>query len=244
MQFNSLIRKKVIRLISLLTNSDYSKSIFYHDIHSKKKFTSMSTSISQFKSHILAVRDLGFDIVPKVTKNKRQLEISFDDGYLGLYENIRFLEELQISLQFFITTSFLGKLNYIDKIKLEELSNFSFVKIASHTHFHKDLTSLSKNELRLEFRTSKHILEDITNKEIDTISYPFGRFSPLVVSVAKEMGYNIQYSSIPGPFSCEVFDGVKRRSLVQDYSVCDLEAVLRGGDNILSSWYLKKHFMI
>ena len=75
------------------------------------------------------------------------------------------------------------------------------------------------------------------------ISYPFGKFSPSVILAAKEIGYKIQYSSIPGPFCNEIFDNVKRRSLVQFSNIDDLQAILRGGDNILASWYLKKHFI-
>ena len=38
--------------------------------------------------------------------------------------------------------------------------------------------------------------------------------------------------------------GVKRRSLVQHLSKERLFSVIKGGDNIFSSWYFKKHFRL
>ena len=161
MEINNFIRNRLVRGMSFFTDSDYSKAIFYHDIHKKRKFTEMSTSIEQFKNHINLIRDLKFNLVPSIVNQYKEVEISFDDGFLGLYENINLLKELDLDLQIFITTSFLGKQNYIDKIKLEELSRLSFIKISSHTHTHRALNNLSEKDLREDLIKSKDILESI-----------------------------------------------------------------------------------
>ena len=57
----------------------------------------MSTPIGMFKKHIQIIRDNGYEIVAEITKPKGQIEISFDDGFLGLFDNIHIINEFKIN---------------------------------------------------------------------------------------------------------------------------------------------------
>ena len=76
MAISSLVRIFIIRIASLFYVSRRSKVIFYHDIHSDNKYTDMSTSIELFKRHIKIIRENGYEIVPEITQQKGQIEIS------------------------------------------------------------------------------------------------------------------------------------------------------------------------
>ena len=244
MKIATLIKKQLIIFASYLTSSDASKAVFYHDIHDRKIYTDMSTSIDIFKLHIQIIQDAGFIIVPKITEDKKQIHISFDDGYLGLYENIDVISELNVPIEVFVSTSFLNTNQYMTKSQLSDLASSRLIIISSHSHTHSRLDMFSLYNLEYDLKKSKDILEDIISSNVNNLAYPFGKFSPAVIDVASKIGYINQFSSIPGPFFSELFPDVKRRSLVQDLSGRYFYAVLKGGDNMLSSWYFKKHFSL
>ena len=121
MALSSFIRISIIRFTSLFYTNKKSKVIFYHDIHAGKQYTAMSTPIELFKRHIHIIRKNGYEIVSGITEDYGQIEISFDDAFLGLYENIHVIKRLQIPIRIFIVSSFLEKENHINKEKLQEL---------------------------------------------------------------------------------------------------------------------------
>ena len=237
-----MIKNIIINLSSLIKNADDSKCIFYHDIHSKNRFTDMSTPVDLFVKHINVIRDLGFEIVSEITKEKGQISISFDDGFKGFYENIEVINRLKIPITIFVVSSYLGEENFITKVQLKELHNNPLVTIQSHTHTHPDLTLLSSEKLEEELRKSKQILDEICGVEINSICFPKGLFSKRVVEIATKIGYTTQYSSLPGNYYNEFFPTVKRRSLVQFSSEKEFCSILKGGDDFLNYWYTKKHF--
>jgi len=242
MDLKNMIKNIIINLSSLIKNADDSKCIFYHDIHSKNRFTDMSTPVDLFVKHINVIRDLGFEIVSEITKEKGQISISFDDGFKGFYENIEVINRLKIPITIFVVSSYLGEENFITKVQLKELHNNPLITIQSHTHTHPDLTLLSSEKLEEELRKSKQILDEICGVEINSICFPKGLFSKRVVEIATKIGYTTQYSSLPGNYYNEVFPTVKRRSLVQFSSEKEFFSILKGGDHFLNYWYTKKHF--
>ncbi|MEC9209434.1 MAG: polysaccharide deacetylase family protein [Bacteroidota bacterium] len=216
--------------------------IFYHDIHASKKYTDMSTSIELFKKHIQIINETGYEIVSEVTNDNGQIEICFDDAFLGLYENIEFLKEQNIPIHLFVISSCLNRENYINEKQLLELNKSDIIKISSHTNTHRILNQLDKNEIEKELKESKKILENLLGAQVDSICYPEGKFNKKTISIAKTVGYKKQYSSLPGFFSEKFGDNVVRRSLVQFAREKEFKAILRGGDHILAFWYKFKHF--
>ena len=242
MGVSKFIRIGLIILSSLFRNSNRSKVIYYHDIHDSIKYTDMSTSIFLFRKHIKIIRESGYEIVSEITKENGQIEICFDDAFLGLYENIEFLFKYNIPIHLFVITSYLGRENYINEKQLLEISKLDLIKISSHTHTHKVLNQITENELTIELQKSKEILESLLDVKVDSICYPEGKFNDSAIEIAKSVGYQNQYSSLPGFFSCKFKDNVIRRSLVQFALTEEFKAILKGGDHILSFWYKLKHF--
>jgi hypothetical protein len=132
--------------------------------------------------------------------------ISFDDGYQHLSE---YLLSMMNSWQFvplvFMPTALIGKSNnwdyshfvrperHLDVADIRMLSDKGVV-FGSHGHSHSDLTSLSDDDLAMELRRSREILEDVTGKAVLHISYPFGRSDAKVAAAARDAGYKHGYT--------------------------------------------------
>lgn len=127
--------------------------------------------------------------------------LSFDDGYETFYQYVYpILKDMAIPATLFIPTDFIGKTNqwdytgsvfpskHLSREQIIELSKNS-ITIGSHGMAHQCLTQLSNRFLKIELSRSKEILEDIIERKISFISYPFGRFNTEVESVATEVGY-------------------------------------------------------
>lgn len=236
------IKIAIVRFASLFYFKKRSKVIFYHDIHSDKQYTEMSTPIEVFKNHMQIIAKNGYEIVPEITKPKGQIEICFDDAFLGLYENIELIKKLKIPIQLFVISSYLNKKNHINKEQLIELNNNSLIIIASHTKSHKILNNISEDDIIAELKESKSELEVLLDSVVTSICFPEGKFNHRVVQIANYLGYKKQYSSLPGFYCNEVLPSVKRRSLVQFANNTEFESILKGGDHLFSLWYKFKHF--
>ena len=242
MAITSFIRISIIRVFSFFYFSKKSKIIYYHDIDSNKKYTDMSTPVELFKMHINIIRENGYEIVNEITKPLGQIEICFDDAFLGLYDNIELIKELNIPIHLFVVSFFLEKENHINKEQLLLLNKLTQIKVSSHTQAHQVLNIASESLLKNELENSKNSLEGLLNISVDTICYPEGKFNNTVVELAEGVGYNRQYSSLPGFYFNDFLPNVKRRSLVQFAGKKEFKAILKGGDHVLAFWYIFKHY--
>jgi len=244
MEIGAAFRRKIVHFAKQKTKK-YSKVLVYHDIHDDIKYTDMSTSINQFTRHINIIRDMGFEIVKNITKTENQVQITFDDAFLGIYNNFYIIDKLNVHITIFVITSYLKNIYpYINHEQLNTLNKSSLVSIGSHTHSHRKLNALSRKSLLFELRKSKQKLEDLLSVKITDLCYPEGKFSKKVIKIATDLGYNKQFSLIPGRYDKQLFKNVQRRSLVQHADDKEFENILMGGDNILEKWYMFKHYSL
>ena len=101
---------------------------------------------------------------------------------------------------------------------------------------------VSESEIEIELETSKKLLEDILDKQFNSLCFPEGKFNKKVIDIAKKMGYSNLYASIPGFYFDQFSEGVIKRSLVQFASKGEFKAIVKGGNHILSKWYQIKHY--
>ncbi len=234
------IKIAIIKFASVFYFKKRSKVIFYHDIHSDKKYTEMSTPLDLFKKHIQIIRESGYEIVSEITKPIRQIEICFDDAFLGLYDNIELINKDNIPIHLFVISSYLDSENHIKNEQLLELNKNPLFTISSHTKTHKILNEISETEIKIELQNSKSDLERLLGRDVKSICFPEGKFNNKVLEIATQLGYKKQYSSLPG-FS-DLNNSLVYRSLVQFAKEKEFKAILKGGDHILQFWYKLKHF--
>ena len=239
MIFLKYFKKLLIQISSLFYFNKRSKVIFYHDIHDLISHTHMSTPIDLFKEHVSIIRNQGYEIVNNITKEYGQIEICFDDGFRGIYDNIDYLKKNNIFINLFIITSKINKKGFLNNKQLEELINLNVITISSHTHQHKIATSQSYINFKNDIITSKNYLQNLTNIKINSLCYPLGYYSHKTNNIAKEVGFQKLYTCLPGFYSR---NNTKNRSLVQFSQRSEFKAILKGGDHILSFWYKFKYF--
>lgn len=117
--------------------------------------------------------------------------ITFDDGYAdNLYEALPVLQEFSVPATFFVTSGFIDsdrefpwdggfsparkEYRQLSAQELLQLAKDELVTIGSHTLTHKQLSSLSREEQTKEIVEGHKLLEKLTGKKLNTMSYPFG----------------------------------------------------------------------
>lgn len=80
----------------------------------------------------------------------------------------------------------------MNSTQLKKFASSSIVTIGSHAHSHCNLALVSKQTAENELRLSKNILEEITNKTVDTIAYPDGSYDNEIKNIAEKVGYKYQ----------------------------------------------------
>lgn len=130
--------------------------------------------------------------------NGKRCLITFDDGMECVYtQALPLLREFNFNSTIFCIAGFTGQTSswdifdgqkHLSKQQIRELSD-SGHEIGSHTLTHANLTFLNDRDLEIELKDSKKILEDITGKEVKTISFPYGSWNEHVWRKARESGY-------------------------------------------------------
>jgi peptidoglycan/xylan/chitin deacetylase (PgdA/CDA1 family) len=122
--------------------------------------------------------------------------LTFDDGYLGFYENARpLLEERGAPATVFMHTGFIGDQRGKPKMTMEqlrELARSGLFDVQSHTVTHpEDITMLSPERVRSELRESRKVLEEALGHEVRFLSWPVGKNDPMTRYEAQEAGYRM-----------------------------------------------------
>lgn len=168
--------------------------------YSPRRFENLLSYLTENDYTFVSIAELGGEL------KEKSVLITFDDGYSHLYNYLpQFIKKYNIKPLIFIPTKFIGKPNswdyshifqncsHMDSDMIKELSE-NGVDFGSHSHSHCDLTSLTSNQLRIELEQSKVIIEDFIGKNIDSISYPFGRYSDSAIETAIDLGYNFGFT--------------------------------------------------
>ena len=131
----------------------------------------------------------------KTISNKSlTVAVTFDDGHKdNLYTVASIMRKYRIPFTVFVSTSLSqnGVSEFLTAKEIRELSALPGVSIGSHGATHTHLTKLTKSELCDELISSKHYLEDITNKEVVSISYPHGAVDSNVREASINAGYKL-----------------------------------------------------
>lgn len=161
-----------------------------------------------FRSQLDHLEAEGWSVVPLAnvartdsTENSRQVAITFDDGYLSVYEHAYpAMKERNISATIYVVSGAIGGINEWDSragdrrepmmsaAQVRELADAGF-EIGSHTVNHPHLTSVSDDMLAQELSDSKRALEDLIGREVSSFSYPYGDYDDRVREAVIAAGY-------------------------------------------------------
>jgi len=120
---------------------------------------------------------------------RKNIILSFDDGTADHFSIVYpLLKERNLRGVFFVISGNMNKRYGLSRDKLAEMSN-NGMEIGSHSHSHRFLDELGREEVFYELKTSKKILSDAIGKEVTSFAPPGGWYSDMVITTAKEVGY-------------------------------------------------------
>jgi peptidoglycan/xylan/chitin deacetylase (PgdA/CDA1 family) len=138
--------------------------------------------------------------------------LTFDDGYMGVYEHAApVLRELSWPATVFLVSRLIGKRDEWSKTKNPSGATFPLLAhehisamcdmgftFQSHTRLHPDLTTLSDDDLTEELTGSRQDLEDLLGEQVLYLAYPYGRLNERVLEATQAAGYEAAFSTQPG----------------------------------------------
>ena len=182
----SKYNNSIILMFHSILNSDEKRRSYYLDC---KDFVSF---ISKYEQRIA-------DIDSVINNpNIQSIAITFDDVRDDVFENaLPILIKRRIPFTVFINISLLGKDGYITKEQLLKISSFDFATIGSHCVTHKPLKHVHSSVQKEELEQSKNCLENMTNKTVSLLAYPYGQFDKNTIKIAKSI-YDFAFVSYGG----------------------------------------------
>jgi peptidoglycan/xylan/chitin deacetylase (PgdA/CDA1 family) len=80
----------------------------------------------------------------------------------------------------------------LSREELKQLSSHSLVEIGSHGFAHYKMDEIPIADAKNDLQLSRDILQEVTNREINQIAYPFGSYNSLIKDTAEMTGYKNQ----------------------------------------------------
>ncbi len=183
-------------ITNFATKGKYSPvSLMYHSIKEEPttSLTNLFVKPSEFEEHLETLDDLGYSFIfadEFQPSNTPTVMLTFDDGYDDNYtEMFPILKKYNAKATIFMVTSLIDCPGYLTREQIKEMAESGLVRFASHTHNHRNLVSLSEENIRDEFETSKQILAELTGHETNAICYPTGSVSEDIALIAEEYFY-------------------------------------------------------
>lgn len=169
--------------------------------------------------------------------------ITFDDGYAdNLYEALPILKEFEVPATFFITAGFVGgkqefpwdggiaparkEYRQLTHDELLTLGGDKLVTIGSHTVNHRRLSQLPAEQQKKEITEGHHILEQMLDKKLQTMSYPFGNYCDIddnCKKICRELGLLRAAANFSGQAHSWSDPMALPRHVIRNYDACKLK---------------------
>lgn len=175
-----------------------------------------------FNDHLRRLADAGYTAVPMdrffawieggQPLPDRSLVITFDDGFLGVYEHaFPLLKALGWPATIFLVTDLIGKDDQwsrrsdpsaqtyplMDVPHIIDMQNSGFA-FQSHSRTHVSLPSLDDVRLREEVADSRSNLIALLGRPVEFFAYPYGHLDARVAAAVATAGYRAAFSTQPG----------------------------------------------
>jgi peptidoglycan/xylan/chitin deacetylase (PgdA/CDA1 family) len=176
--------------------------LVYHTISSPVKALPSNIDVAPalFESHLRWLsrrhnRINTLETLLSVPENKRQLAITFDDGYKdNLTVALPLLEKYEMPATIFVAAGFIGKDGFLTTADLKILSRHPLITIGSHGLTHGHFPQMSEAEARFELTESKQILENAVNRTVDLLAWSYGDCNDELERISAECGYRAAWS--------------------------------------------------
>jgi peptidoglycan/xylan/chitin deacetylase (PgdA/CDA1 family) len=126
----------------------------------------------------------------------RKFVLTFDDGYRDVYERAwPILRRERIPFVLYLTTGPVesgqpltpgGSADPLSWAQIDEMLESGLMNLGAHTHSHKDLRTISADEVAAEIGESNELISQRTGVEPTHFAYPWGYWSPHSDSIIRQ----------------------------------------------------------
>jgi peptidoglycan/xylan/chitin deacetylase (PgdA/CDA1 family) len=176
----------------------------YHGLGSKELYVTPEN----FKKQMTYLKNHGYTLLTferwqEISKIKKPIFITFDDGYKNNRNAFEILQKLtddhfKPTATFFVISDFVGYKNRLSQSELKEMAATGVISVQSHTATHPDLTKIEN--LQYELKDSKEKIEKMTGKPVIALAYPYGNFNERVGSEVKKY-YSFGLTTTPALYT-------------------------------------------
>ncbi len=195
-----------------------------------------AVSLKNFAAQIDALQSAGYTIVSQsqiesgLEGIERPLQLTFDDGHRSNALQVApILAERGLSGLFFLTSDFCrDREDFCGEHDLKQMI-VQGMDLGTHGKSHRFLSDLDDEQSHAELLEPKLWLSGIVEQEIDTLSFPGGRYGPRELKTAQSLGYRWVHDSNFGLHrlnSRDKFHVVPRIPVRQQHSCEDLLALI------------------
>ena len=203
----NLFKYKVAQVVSAANftprrdKQNLRRVLMYHSVVNDADLASQKSDIysiseTYFSSHVdfLAQNYNSADrkVVSLEDSFSSGVSITFDDGYKDtLTIAAQLLCKNNLPFHVFVTPANVisGDNKYLSEAELVALSKLPGATVGAHGFSHQHLNNLRAAEINEELKSSKEWLENLTQTNISTMSYPHGAFNSQVQEIAASVGY-------------------------------------------------------
>jgi peptidoglycan/xylan/chitin deacetylase (PgdA/CDA1 family) len=163
--------------------------LMYHGINnnetaSRHSYYETNTAPDRFRRQLERIRRSGYRAcgleAALAAAQPGKVALTFDDGYADFYENAYpVLVKHGFTATMFVVSDWIGVnryakdgKHYLTWSELREMQAQG-IEIGSHTASHRDLRSLTRNELEDELSRSKQVIEDNLGTAVQSFAYPY-----------------------------------------------------------------------
>jgi len=187
--------------------------VMYHSVGKKSSALDgygpkLNVSTEAFQKQMKFLRERDYKVIPltefinRIKKKeklpRKTIAITFDDGLKNNFTDAYpILKKYNLPATIFVSTDFIGEEKFLTWNDIRIMQD-NQITIGSHTMSHKWLPSLTKSDIYEELSVSRKILERMTGRNIEVLSYPLGGFDEAVKEQAKNAGYIGAVTTNPG----------------------------------------------
>lgn len=126
---------------------------------------------------------------------RREVELSFDDGYISDLEiALPALVERSLPARFFPVAARLGEPGFVDATDIKALSSAGMT-IGSHGMRHRSWRALNADSTNEEFSVARSIIARAAGADVTTAACPFGAYDRRVLTELRRCGYTKVFTS-------------------------------------------------
>jgi len=178
--------------------------LMYHSIGSSNN---LSVSTNNFDKQMSFMKKnnyktISFKDLNNLNKGFKYFIITFDDGYEDVHDNaLPIMKKYGFHSICYFVTSLIGQYNVWDldqknfnKLKLMDVDKISSwlnngMDIGAHSATHQNLTTLDSIKKKIEIENPKKYFNDTFSINVESFSYPFGRYDEESLDLVKN-NYN------------------------------------------------------